>query len=130
MVIGTSIAGFIPIGYLFSFLPWHIYFLQIIYAIGMSMVIPSWLAIFTRHIDKGKEALEWGMESTFLGAGAGIAGGIGGIVASNFGFNIVFIFVSSFTFLSVALLFFIKKDLYAKVKKEETILTVKPTIEP
>jgi len=130
MVIGTSIAGFIPIGYLFSFLPWHIYFLQIIYAIGMSMVIPSWLAIFTRHIDKGKEALEWGMESTFLGAGAGIAGGIGGIVASNFGFNIVFIFVSIFTFLSVALLFFIKKDLYAKVKKEETILTVKPTIEP
>jgi MFS family permease len=130
MAIGTFIAGFIPIGYLFSFFPWHIYFLQIIYAIGMSMVIPSWLAIFTRHIDKGKEALEWGMESTFLGAGAGIAGGIGGIIASNFGFNVVFIFVSSFTFLSVALLFFIKKDLYAKVKKEETILTVKPTIEP
>jgi MFS family permease len=129
MVTGTFIAGLIPMGYLFSSEPWHIYFLQITYAIGMSMVIPSWLAIFTRHIDKGKEALEWSMESTFLGAGAGIAGGLGGIIASTFGFNIIFIFVSSFTFLSVFLLFFIKKDLYAKVKEEKTILAVKPTIE-
>lgn len=130
MVTGTFIAGFIPIGYLFSFLPWHIYFLQIIYAIGMSMVIPSWLAIFTRHIDKGKEALEWSMESTFLGAGAGIAGGLGGIIASTFGFNVVFIFVSSFTFLSVILLFFIKNELYAKPKDQKVVLPIKPTIEP
>lgn len=130
MVIGMFIAGFIPIGYLFSSVPWHIYLLQFIYAIGMSMAIPPWLAIFTRHIDKGKEALEWGMESTFLGAGVGIAGGIGGIMVANFGFGPIFLFVSIFTFLSVILLLFIKKDISPKNKETKIIPPVRPLVEP
>lgn len=130
MVIGTFVVGFIPIGYLFSSAPWHIYLLQIIYASGMSMVFPSWLAIFTRHIDKGKEALEWGMESTFVAAGAGIAGGIGGIVAANFGFSAVFMFVSGFTFLSAILLIFTKNDISSRAKQTKPTPPVKPVVEP
>ena len=130
MVIGTFIAGFIPLGYLMSSYPWHIYVLQIIYAIGMSMVFPSWLAIFTRHIDKGKEALEWGMESTFLGAGAGIAGGVGGVVASVFGFNLVFIIVSFLTFFSTFLLLFIKNDISPKDRNSIRMAPIRPFIEP
>lgn len=130
MITGTFIAGFIPLGYLISSQPWHIYTLQIIYAVGMSMVFPSWLAIFSRHIDKGKEALEWGMESTFLGAGAGIAGGLGGVIASVFGFNIVFIIVSFFTFFSTLLLLFIKNDISPRDKDSIRIAPVRPFIEP
>jgi len=130
MTAGTFIAGFVPIGYLFSFLPWHIYLLQVVYAVGMSMAFPPWLAIFTRHIDKGKEALEWGMESTFLGAGAGIAGGLGGIIASTFGFSAVFAFVSSFTFLSVILLLFIKDDISPKNREAKTPPAIRPVVEP
>jgi len=130
MVAGMFIAGFIPIGYLFSYASWHIYVLQIIYAVGMAMAIPPWLAIFTRHIDKGKEALEWGAESTFLGAGAGIAGGIGGLVVATFGFATLFIFVSCFTFLAVALLLFIKNDISPKNKETKAVHTVRPIVEP
>lgn len=130
MVIGTFIAGFIPLGYLLSSAPWHIYLLQMVYAVGMSMAFPAWLAIFTRHIDKGKEALEWGVESTFLGAGAGIAGGIGGIVASTFGFGIVFVFVSAFTFLATALLLFIKNDISPRNIGIKVMPPVRPVIEP
>src|SRR3989344_6231300 len=79
MVVGTFISAIVPIGYLFSSTAWHIYLFQIIHAIGMAMALPSWLAIFTRHIDKGKEAFEWSIETTSIGAGAGIAGGIGGL---------------------------------------------------
>lgn len=130
MVAGTFVAGFIPIGYLFASSPWHIYVLQVVYAVGMSMVFPSWLAIFTRHIDKGKEALEWGMESTFLGAGAGIAGGVGGVLASAFGFRVVFILVSGFTFLAVMLLLLIKDDISPKNKEAKTLPSVRPVVEP
>ncbi len=130
MVMGTFIAGFIPLGYLFASAPWHIYLLQIIYAFGMSMMVPSWMAIFTRHIDKGKEALEWGAESTFLGLGAGIAGGIGGIVASKFGFNIVFLFVSGFTFLATFLLLFVKKDISSRDAQAQTAPPIRPVVEP
>lgn len=130
MVIGTFLAGFIPLGYLLATAAWHIYILQMIYAVGMSMVFPSWLAIFTRHIDKGKEALEWSLESTFLGAGAGLAGGVGGILASIFGFPVVFILVSGLTFLSAFLLLLIRKDISMRDDKTPIIPPVTPVIEP
>ncbi len=130
MVTGTFLAGFVPIGYLFSSLPWHIYSLQILHAVSMSMVFPSWLAIFTRHIDKGKEALQWSMESTFLSAGAGIGGGLGGILVSAFGFNMVFIIVSAFSIISAILLIFIRKNI--SKKSEETVMSMpqKSLVEP
>jgi predicted MFS family arabinose efflux permease len=110
MTIGLFVVGFVPLGYLFSSQPWHIYVFQIIHAVGMAMALPSWLAIFTRHIDKGKEALEWSMETTSISMGAGIAGGLGGIIASIFGFNILFIFVSALTIFAGFLLLFVKNN--------------------
>jgi len=130
MVIGTFLAAFVPIGYLFSSAPWHIYFLQILHATGMSMAFPSWLAIFTRHIDKGKEAFEWSMESTFLSAGAGIAGGLGGILVGIFGFKIVFILASIFNIISVIFLILIKNDVSLKNKDIIRTMPTKPFVEP
>ncbi len=130
MVIGTFLAAFVPIGYLFSSAPWHIYLLQILHATGMSMAFPSWLAIFTRHIDKGREAFEWSMESTFLSAGAGIAGGLGGILVGIFGFNMIFILVSILNIISAILLIFIKKDVSFKDGDTIRIVPVRPFVEP
>ena len=117
MFLGEFLIAFVPLGYLFSSQPWHIYILQIVYAVGMSMVIPAWSAIFTRHIDKGREALQWSMESTFLGIGAGVAGGFGGIVASIFGFSALFICVSFFNIISIIFLLLIKNDISPRNKE-------------
>ncbi len=99
MVIGYLLAVIVPFGYIFSSLPWHIYVLQIIHSIGIAMVIPAWCAIFTRHIDKGKEAFEWSLDSSAFGLGVGITGALGGILVSQFGFNLVFIIVGILAFL-------------------------------
>lgn len=125
MVLGTFVAGFIPFIYLIASSPWHIYAAQIIHAIAMSLVIPSWMAIFTRHIDKGKEALEWGMESTAIGIGAGIAAALGGTAASIFGFEIVFILAGVFTIFSAILLLLIRKDISSAGKITHTIPPIK-----
>ncbi|MGA2418093.1 MAG: MFS transporter [Candidatus Staskawiczbacteria bacterium] len=129
MFLGELIIAFVPIGYLFSYMPWHIYVLQIIYAIGMSLAIPAWSAIFTRHIDKGKEAVQWSMESTFLGIGAGIAGGLGGFIVSILGFKPLFIFVSLLNIFSVLLLLLIRNDISPK-NKEIIIMPIRPFVEP
>src|SRR3989344_106087 len=129
MVTGTFITALVPIGYLFSSLPWHIYFFQVVHAIGMAMTLPSWLAIFTRHIDKGREAFEWGMETTSIGAGAGIAGGVGGIMAGIFGFNILFIFVSIFTLLSAALLLLVRNNIFLR-DGDGFVTPIKSVVEP
>jgi len=110
MVAGLFIVGLVPLGYLLSSAPWHVYFFQVVHAVGMAMALPSWLAIFTRHIDKGKEAFEWSMETTSIGAGAGIAGGLGGIMASMFGFQVLFIFVSALTIFAALILLLVKNN--------------------
>jgi len=129
MTIGTFVTAFVPIGYLFSTAPWHVYFFQVIHAVGMAMVLPSWLAIFTRHIDKGKEAFEWSMETTSIGAGAGIAGGLGGVMASLLGFKVLFIFVSVLTFISALLLLFVKNNISTKGDGFKGTME-KPVVEP
>lgn len=129
MVLGLFVVALVPIGYLFSTEAWHIYCFQVVHAVGMAMALPSWLAIFTRHIDKGKEALEWSMESTSIGTGAGIAGGLGGIVASIFGFKTLFIFVSGLTIFSAILLLMVKNNVSVR---GDSILGSheKPVVEP
>lgn len=117
LVFGMFLVGLVPFGYLFVFQPWHIYALQALQGIGMAAAMPSWCAIFTRHIDKGKEAFEWGTESTALGFGAGIGGGVGGTLAALFGFRVLFILVGTFTMISVGLLFLIYKELILKNKQ-------------
>ena len=110
MVFGTFLTGLVPFGFMISSQPWHIYAFQIIHAVGMAMVIPSWSAIFTRHIDKGEEAYQWSLRSTSLGFGIGIAGALGGIIASTYGFNLIFILVGTLSIISAFLFLLIHKD--------------------
>lgn len=116
LIFGTGLASLIPIGFIFVTQPWHMYILQGIHALGMAMAIPAWGGIFIRHIDKGKEAMTWGMESSSLGLGAGIAGIIGGIIAKTFGFTPLFIGVSCLGIIATFLFFLISQDLIPKEK--------------
>ncbi len=111
MFIGTFLSAFVPLIYMMASKPLHIYAAQCVQAVAMAMVIPSWSAIFTRHIDHGAEAYEWGLRSTGLGFGSGIAGAAGGIMVAFFGFKIIFVLVSIFTIISAVLLLLIRKDI-------------------
>ena len=113
-VIGTVITGLVPFGFLFSSVPWHIYALQILHGVGMSMIIPSSYAIFIRHTDKGREAYESGLDSTLLGVGAGFAGALGGIMAGYIGVKLIFVLTGIFTFISVFFIFAVRKDMLPK----------------
>jgi len=111
LTVGLFIAALIPFGFIFSRFPWHIYLLQAIHAIGMAMSLSAWPAIFTRHIDKGKESTEWGLDATSVGLGAGISGAIGGWAVTKFGFNPVFIAVGIIGLIGAFLLLFLRKEI-------------------
>lgn len=130
MTVGTFMMAVVPIGYLLSTQPWHIYAWQIFYAIAAAVNFPSWSAIFTRHIDKGKEAMEWSAHSTIAGVGVGVAGGLGGIAVAFLGFPLVFIFVSIFTVVSGFLLIIIKDDISPKNKKVIRVPVERAVTEP
>jgi len=114
LVIGMFVSNLIPLGYIYSTAPWHLYLLELIRGVAMACVVPTWYAIFTRHIDKGKEAFSWSIESTGIGIAAGVAAAAGGWTASVFGFKIMFLLTSIFGIISSALLLAIKKDIFPK----------------
>jgi len=120
---GILLASLTPFGFIFATLPWHIYLLQIIHALGLAAALPAWCGIFTRHIDKGKEAQSWALDSSALGIGAGAAGIIGGTVAEIFGFTPLFIGVGVFGIIAALLCLLIRKELSPKGK---VILIPKP----
>ena len=111
LVGGLFISSLVPFGYILAGFPWHIYLLQIIYAFGMAIMLSGWQAIFTRHIDKGKEATEWGLDATFLGIGVGIAGAVGGWAVTKFGFEPVFFSVGALGLISVIILLGLRNEI-------------------
>lgn len=125
---GTFITGLTPFGFLISSSAWHIYLLQLFHAVGQALMVPSWLAIFTRHINKGNEAFQWSVRSTSLGFGVGIFGAIGGIMVAAFGFKLLFILVGGLTIISAFLLLLIKKEMAIKTKPLKNIPPFFPPI--
>lgn len=124
LVVGTLLASLAPLGFIFASLPWHIYLIQALHAIGAGLALPAWCGIFTRHINKGKEAQSWALDSSALGIGAGVSGIVGGIIAKTFGFSPLFIGASVLGLIATFLCFLIKNNLI--VPKKKTILIPKP----
>jgi len=114
LIAGMYIANLVPLGYVFSSQPWHIFVLEFIRALAMACVVPTWSAIFTRHIDKGREAFSWSIESTGIGFAAGLAGAFGGVIASILGFKAVFVLVSFFGIIASSTLLLIHNQIFLK----------------
>jgi len=112
LIWGMFLANLVPIGYFFSTHIWHIFLLEFFRGLAMACVIPSWSGIFTRHINEGREAFSWSLESTGIGLAAGLAGALGGILAKTVGFKMVFLFTSLFGLSASSLLFFIRPKLF------------------
>ncbi|MDP3057311.1 MAG: MFS transporter [bacterium] len=110
---GLLLVSLVPLGYMVSTLPWHIYAFQILYAIGMALVVPAWFGLYTRHIDKGKEAYEWSVYSTSFGFIAGISGAIGGVIAAAIGFKIIFLLISFFTIMAATIFYSLRDEITA-----------------
>lgn len=111
LVWGMYVANLIPLGYLLSSQIWHIFVLEFVRGLSMACVVPSWSAIFTRHIEKGWEAFSWSIESTAIGLAAGFAAAFGGILVTLLGFKAVFVLVSFFGFISSSILLSIRHQL-------------------
>jgi len=114
LIAGMYIANLVPLGYIFSTQPWHIFVLEFIRALAMACVVSTWSAIFTRHIDKGREAFSWSIESTGIGFAAGLAGAFGGVIASILGFKAVFVLVSFFGIIASSTLLLIHNQIFLK----------------
>lgn len=90
MVAGSLLISLSAFLYMFATTKAHVYGIQVLYGIGGALSYPTWLAIFTRHVDKNKEGLEWSLYYTSVDVGSALTAGLGGLLAASFGYQFLF----------------------------------------
>lgn len=114
MVIGYLIIGVVYLCYyLFVDTIWEVFMMDAIQGVGYGLMIPTYLAIYTRHIDRGAENTEWTLHSNAVGLGYAAAAAVGGLMAERFGFRSVFLLTASLAFLAPVVLLLVKNEFSA-----------------
>mgnify|MGYP001570132032 FL=1 len=103
MIVGSFLMSSLPLFYILSSLPWHIYLIQFLMGLANSMAIPAWRILFTDHIDRGRTGYEWSLEDIAIGASVGASAYLGSILADKFGFEIIFILLTLLGYLATAI---------------------------
>ncbi|MBI5732679.1 MFS transporter [Candidatus Jorgensenbacteria bacterium] len=124
---GYLLGGLLPFGYLFVSEPWHLYVLQAFYGVCMAWAVPSWYAIFTRHVDKWRVSFEWSLQSVFsVGLATAIAAALGGYVVDRFGFNSLFIAAGTIASTSSLLLLGLRRHIFPKRREANALPEHRP----
>ncbi|MCI0620052.1 MFS transporter [Candidatus Wolfebacteria bacterium] len=108
MFIFTLLMAVIPLLYLVIDTPLGLYVVQFVLGLLTAFTYPSYMAIFTRHIDKTKEGTEWGTYFTLTDLASAGLSAIGGVIATTVGFPALIVAVVILSFIGSLLLFPIK----------------------
>ncbi len=115
MFLGYFFSGLTPFMYLFVSRPWQLYLVEAFLGICMAWAVPAWYSLFTRHVDKWRISFEWSLESVFsVGLATAAATALGGYLADQFGFQILFLGAGIISVGASLLLLFLKNDLASK----------------
>lgn len=95
------LTGATMIGLYFANQLFLVYIFQFFGGIAGALYGAAWPAIFSRHLDQGHVSLQWSLDSATVAVIIGLAGAIGGYLADNFGFRILFLVVAGFSFLAL-----------------------------
>lgn len=114
LFVGTLIGAILPLLYLVINTPLELYIVQFIYGAVIAATFPSYMAIYTRHIDKTREGTEWGVYFTLTDFASAVTASIGGILADTMGFQTLIIILCIVGALGALMLYPIKP--YIKLK--------------
>lgn len=108
MFIFTILIALIPLFYLVITTPFQLYIVQFILGLFTAFTFPTYMAIFTRHIDKEKEGTEWGVYFTLTDLTSAALAAVGGYIATTQGFPILIVAVVVVSLIGAILLWPIK----------------------
>lgn len=92
MVLGACASTIATFSFYFAHAVWHVYGLQVLMAVGDALFVPSFYAIFSRHLDHEHVGFEWALFSSFsVGGGSALGGVFSGVLASVIGIRAIFL---------------------------------------
>lgn len=90
-IMGLSILSIAYIGFSLTKTIPYIYIFYAVVGIGLGIASPPKNALFSTHLDKDKEAAEWGIYDATVFVGVALATALGGFIANQYGFRVLFI---------------------------------------
>jgi len=119
LLFGTMLGAVAMGGYFFAHEVWHVFALQGLSGIADALLVPPFYAVFTRHLDKGREGFEWSFRSSLsYGGGAALGGILGGFLLAAVGFRYVFVIAATVYASSALVLMFLKPFVLPKAPKD------------
>jgi|SRR3989338_517004 len=107
LLLGLFLAGCAAFSFVFARSVPFLLGSTILQSVAFALYIPAWSAIFSRHLDKSRYALEWSLNSTSLGLASGATALLSGVLVKFVGFNSVFILAALLSFVGVIFLLFL-----------------------
>lgn len=109
LIIGIFLTALVPFVYIFATHISSIYLAQVLHGIGSGLAYPTWLGLWSTHLDKRHESYEWSLYSTVTGIGTAATAAIGAAIAELVGFAYTFALVGIVTIMGGAILFALEK---------------------
>lgn len=108
LILGTLLMCIVPIIFLFADSILIVYAAQALYGIGSALAFPTWLGLWSAHLDAHHETFEWSIYSTGIGIGTAISAAVGAGVADRYGFTATILLMELMLFVGFAFLFFLE----------------------
>ena len=90
LIVGTFLISLVPWLYIFANHIYYIYAAEILHGIGSGLAYPTWLGLWSTHLDKKQESFEWSLYSTGISIGTATTAVVGAAMAE-FGSAILFL---------------------------------------
>jgi len=121
MLAGTFFMSIIPLFYLISSAPWHIYLIQFLMGAANSLAVPAWRILFTNHVSKRRVGYEWSLEDVAVGVATATSATVGALIAERMGFHFLFGMIAIIGVSGSAVLLLLQKDkkIFSKFIEEE-----------
>ena len=117
LIIGTLLISFVPFIYIFATSMKYIYIAQFIHGIGSGLAFPTWLGLWSSHLDRKHESFEWSLYSAIVSIGTAIAGALGAAIAQFLSFRVSFFIVFIASLIGSSILFGLERKEGKKTKE-------------
>jgi len=116
LIVGAFLVALVPFIYIFAHSIQSIYLAQVLQGIGSGLAYPTWLGLWSTHLDKKHESFEWSLYSTLTGLGTAATAAIGGAIAEFVGFSYTFALVGIMSLVGAFILFGLEKKEFSLKK--------------
>lgn len=110
LIVGSLLIAIVPFIYILARDIMYIYLAQFIYGVGSGLAFPTWLGLWSTHLDKNHESFEWSLYSTVISIGTAVSASIGAALSEFVGFQFTFGVVGIMSLSGCAVLYILEKQ--------------------